>query len=269
MFLTKPKMQKVGSWYLSGALEDAFHFGTTSPISAGHSDTWRIFDSIYAPIKIPTATGMPDEWTYVDVGFTPAQLADCYAAIYSGNFWPEFFETRAAFRDAEAAGTSIVVKKIKACVRMNWQKYMQLIELGGYTFNPLYNVDGEELYSSAEVHGEETRTSEFDDTNTHTVSTYDEAAKEESTDRSYTGTGGDTVTTSHSGTGNGVGAGDNAFGDAVTDSDLYHVDKRIRRGNIGLTKSTDLRAAFRDDIRASIVQTFFDDLNDILLIPIY
>ena len=269
MFLTRPKMQKVGAWYLNGALEDAFHFGTVSPIDLDHSDSWRIFDSIFAPIRIPTEEGMPDEWSFVDVGFTPEQLADCYAAQYSGNFWPEYFETRAEFRDAEAAGRSIVIKKIRACVRMNWQKYMQLIELGGYTFNPLYNVDGEELYSVAELHGKEKRVSQFDDNSTHTVSTYDEADKEEATDRSYTAGDGDTVTTEHIGTGQAVDAASDAFGAGMSDSDLYHADKRIRRGNIGLTKSTELRAAFRDDIRASIIQTFFDDLNEILLIPIY
>ena len=269
MFQCKPKMQKIGAWYLNGSLSAAFHFGTLDPLSSGDGDPVELFSSIYAPVRIPTSSGMPDDWTYVDVGFSSDEIADAYAAIYSGNFWPEYFETQADFRAAEAAGESIVVKKIKAVIRMNWLKYMKLFELGGYTFNPLYNVDGEELYSSAEIHGEEIRTSEFDDTNTHTVSTYDAAAKEESTDRSYSGTGGDTVSTSHVGTGQGVDAAFNAFNESIEDSDLYHADRRVRRGNIGLTKSTDLAQAFREDIRNSILIEFFEDLNKVLLIPIY
>lgn len=267
--LSDRPMQKIGAWYLNGSLAAAFYYGTISPIELDHSGEWNLFKSIYAPVRIPTADGMPENWTYIDVGFSEDEIADCYAAIYSGNYWPERFETLAEFRDAEQAGRSIVVKKIKATVRMNIQKYLRLMELGGYTFNPLYNVDGEELYSSAELHGDETRTNDFDDTNTHTVSTFDAAAKEEYTDRSTSQFGGDTVTTSHESTGQSVAAADNAFGSEMSSTDLYHVDKRLRRGNIGLTKSTELAAAFREDIRNSILQEFYDDLNKVLLIPIY
>lgn len=271
MLLTdqKPKMQKIGEWWKLGSLTDAFALGTKAPKSLNQSGTWYLFEHIYVPLKIVSSAGMPDSWTYYDIGFSFSELADCYALKYSGNYWPEWFESASAFRTAAASDQSIVLKKIIATVRMNFEKYMKLIELGGYTYNPLYNVDGEELFSSADLHGDEIRTNEFDDTNQHTVSTYDAAAKEESTDRSYSANGGDKTTTTHDGTGQGIAAADNAFGAAVSSTDYYHVDKRIRRGNIGLTKSTELAAAAREDFRNNIISEFFDDLNQSLLIPIY
>lgn len=271
MFLEqKPKMQKIGEWWNLGSLKEAFTLGTKSPIELGHTGAWYVFEHIYRPIKMPTAAGMPSEWTYFDVGFNFSDLADMYALQYSGNFWPEYYATKSDFLAAAAQGNSFVLKKIEATIRKNIYKYMRLIELAGYTYNPLWNVDGEELYSSADLHGDELRTSTFDDTNTHTVSTYDAASKEESTDRSYTGEDGDTVTTSHLGTGQSVDAASDAFGAGMDDSDIYHADKRVRRGNVGLTKSTELAEAFREELRSSgLIQEFYDDLNQALLIPIY
>lgn len=272
MFLDqKPKIQKIGEWWKLGSLNEAFTLGTKSPVDIGHNNNaWYVFEHIYRPVRLPTAQGMPDNWTFYDVGFKFSELADMYAIQYSGNFWPEYFESKAAFNYAAARGESLVVKKMAAVIRKNIYKYLRLMELAGYTFNPLWNVDGEELYSSADLHGDELRTSTFDDTNTHTVSTYDADSKEESTDRSYTGEDGDTVTTSHIGTGQGVAAASDAFGVGMDDSDIYHADKRVRRGNIGLTKSTELAEAFREDLRSSgLIQEFFDDLNQALLIPIY
>ena len=271
MFLDqKPKIQKIGEWWKLGSLTEAFTLGTKSPLDLGHTGTWYVFEHIYRPVKIPTSSGMPDSWTYYDVGFKFSELADMYALQYSGNFWPEYYASKAEFNYAAAHDESFVVKKMAAVIRKNIYKYMRLIELAGYTFNPLWNVDGEELYASADLHGDELRTSKFDDTNTHTVSTYDEAAKEESTDRSYTGEDGDTVTTSHVGTGQGVDAASDAFGVGMDDSDIYHADKRVRHGNIGLTKSTELAESFREELRSSgLIQEYFDDLNQALLIPIY
>ena len=262
-------MQKIGEMWKLGILNELFTLATKSPLTLGHTGTWYIFEHIYAPIREPTSSGMPDSWTFYDVGFKFSELADCYALQYSGNFWPEYFASAAEFRAAATAGESFILKKASAVLRMNIQKYMRLIELGGYTFNPLYNVDGEELFSSAEIHGDEIRTNQYDDTNTHTVNTYDDSPNEETVDHSTSAEDGDTITTSHVGTGQGVSADFNAFGDALDDSDLYHADRRIRRGNIGLTKSTELAQAFREDVRNNIIREYFDDLNEALLIPIY
>ena len=261
--------QRISEWYANGSLVDLMTLCTKSPVSLGHSGTWYLFEHIFCPIRLPTVSGMPDQWTYYDIGYTFAELAQTFFAQYGGNFFAERFASAADFRAAAASNQSLVLTLAQGVIRANAEKYVKLIELGGYTYNPLYNVDGTELYSSADVHGDETTTSVFDDTRTHSVSTYDGAVKQEYTDNTKSPAAGDTQTKSHTGTGLGAAAADNAFGAAVASADSYHVDKRVRQGNIGLTKSTELITAQRDALRYSVVEEFFDDLAKVAVIPIY
>lgn len=265
------RRQRVDGWYESGSLKELFALGTKSPVTLGHTGTWYILEHIYCPIRLPTVAGMPANWTYYDIGYTDGQLAAMFWTEYRLNWINEYYETAAAFRAAAANGESRTLKLMEAVVRANVEKYMHLIELQGYTYNPLYNVDGEELYSSADMHGDETTTSVFDDTRTHTVSTFDGTLKQEYSDSTKSPLSGDTQTKTHIGTGLGTSADDNAFsgGGAIASADAYHVDKRVRRGNIGLTKSTELIEAQRQALRYSVVQEFFDDLYKAIILPIY
>ena len=264
--------QRVSEWYENNALLDLFTLGTKSPLSIGHVSTWYLFEHIYCPIRLPTATGQPSDWTFYDVGYSWKELTQIFWSRYSGNFLQEHFDTATAFRTAATSGTSIVENKFEAVVRANIYKYLKMMELHGYTYNPLYNVDGTEIYASADLHGDETQTSEYDSTRTHSVSTYNGDTTTEYTDNNKSGTGGDTLTTTHAGTGHGAAASDNPFGEAVSDADMYHVDKRIRQGNIGVTKSTELLADQVALLRAgtmSIINEFMHDLAKSIIIPVY
>lgn len=262
-------MQKISEWFFNGSLKELITLSTKSPIALGHTGAWYVFEHIFCPIRLPTSSGMPEQWTYYDIGYTFAELASMFWAKYGGNYFGEIYKDAAAFRAAAAAGESRTLMLFEAVMRSNIDKYAKLIELQGYTYNPLYNVDGVEMFASADMHGDETRTSVFEDTRTHTVSTYEAGTKTEYEDTTKSPAAGDTLTTTHTGTGHGAAAGDNAFGEAVTDADLYHVDKRIRSGNIGLTKSTELITAQRDALRYSVVQEYFDDLAKVAVIPIF
>lgn len=66
-----------------------------------------------------------------------------------------------------------------------------------------------------------------------------------------------------------VQAVDTAFGQMLVGGDKMHVEKYIRQGNIGVTKSTELIEAEREILRFSVLKEFFDDLNEQLLVGIY
>lgn len=66
-----------------------------------------------------------------------------------------------------------------------------------------------------------------------------------------------------------VQAVDTAFGQMLVGGDKMHVEKYIRQGNIGVTKSTELIEAEREVLRFSVLKEFFNDLNEQLLVGIY
>lgn len=66
-----------------------------------------------------------------------------------------------------------------------------------------------------------------------------------------------------------VQAVDTAFGQMLVGGDKMHVEKYLRQGNIGVTKSTELIEAEREILRFSVLKEFFDDINEQLLVGIY
>lgn len=66
-----------------------------------------------------------------------------------------------------------------------------------------------------------------------------------------------------------VKASDTAFGDALTGGDKMHVEKIIRRGNIGVTKTTELIEDARKALSYIILDEFFKDINKVILVGLY
>ena len=66
-----------------------------------------------------------------------------------------------------------------------------------------------------------------------------------------------------------VSSGDTAFGYALTGGDKMHVEKYVRQGNIGVTETTRLLEDARNFFRFSIIQEFFNDINEVILIGIF
>lgn len=64
-------------------------------------------------------------------------------------------------------------------------------------------------------------------------------------------------------------AKDTAFGYDLTGGDKMHVEKLIRQGNIGVTKTTELIEDARKALRYSVIQEYFDDINEVILIGLY
>lgn len=281
------------------ALRAAFENGLTE------SDT-GFFENIYIPVKIPTEDGMPDDYTYENVGLTNEEIAGVYADFYGRSFIVEPLK----LYDNEPADYSFSYGKlghrIKSVMRMNRAKYLKLIELGGFAYNPIWNVDCEEIYSSLENSGvtdehmetgedrtqwTDTKLTQQTDINTYeggsakpaqTVTTTGDPETDSSgnptknytrsraepenntTDRTYTHHNAD-----NNGAEYAVSAADTAFNQAATGGDKYHTDKRIRRGNIGVTATQDLIEKQKAAIRSGVLQEFFDDINEQILIDLY
>ena len=283
-------LQKVDYWLDKGYLALAFSQGMTN----------NVFEHIYVPITLPDSTGASTT-TWVDVGLSVEDLAYEYGVLNTGNY---------LMYPSDTDGRNKLSDKINVIYNKNKYKYLKLIELMGYKYNPLFNVDGVELYGEFENQGvndiKSTTKGKVTNTNqagiglqdapttTHKVAPFDsDTVKIESQDV----TSGKTTSTTEYGEQNGalnpltqettvthnnahnivndqevdytVNAEDNVFGTALTGADKFHVDKRIRQGNIGVTKSTELIEAQRDIVRYVLLQEFFDDINEVVLIGLY
>ena len=63
---------------------------------------------------------------------------------------------------------------------------------------------------------------------------------------------------------------DTAFGVAINDGgDVLRTEKTVRQGNIGVTKTTELIEDARKTVAFSIIQEFFDDINEVILVGLW
>ena len=151
------------------------------------------FDSIYLPVRqMDPLTGLSEQWTYVNIGLTPEQLAQIYKTYHGFNYLsPPFYKNNAALSIIDLG------EKIRSIFLLNKGKYLKLLELQGYTYNPLFNVDGTEIRQSLDNEGINDVTSNAfasghggtaeDVTQTHKVSAYDSTEKTEYTDETKGG----------------------------------------------------------------------------------
>lgn len=299
---------KISEWSDSNALAAAF-------------TGIDIFASIYIPVKTPTAEGMPDDFTYTNIGMSYDEISNAYNTIYGGNYL-----SVPLLLDNIIQSTAHLKAKIQSIYKLNKGKYLKMIELSGYTYNPLYNVDGVEQYTSLSNEGvnditkqlaytqhtdtttsNNTRSGSISDSgsntatheDTNSVTSFDSSdlsttdhnsGNKNVTSSSNTQTynnlsdngGGsvtygahtdtDTTTVTHHNALNGsaeYSGGDDLFGNSITGGDKYHNEKRLRQGNIGVTKTQELIEAERANLRFSIIQEFFEDINKIILVGIY
>lgn len=258
-------MQKmrIREWKRKNCLDEAFRLG----LSLGTTPATYFFDQIFAPVKVPTASGMPDSYTYVNIGMNYSEISSIYATKYAGNFWPEYYEDTAELLDAVSNYRCEVVDRLVAVLIENTYKYKKLIETQGFAWNPLWNVDGTELHAIIEQHANEETTTGTDQTVTHKVAPYDDTTLKTQTEDKTTGTAANNKrTVKHIQDSHTVAAGDNAFGESLSGGDTYHAEKTVRQGNIGVTQTSQLLDSARRVLRWNILEEYFRDINRVLLI---
>ena len=260
-------LSKVSKWDETDALSEAFSDGLSN-----------FFSSVYIPVKTPSASGMPPAYTYQNVGLSDSQLSIIYGQLYGANYLVDPLVLVST--DATDYATSIgrLAKRINAVLLINKPKYLKLIEAGGFEWNPLWNVDGTEEYAFLENQG----VNDVQNTNqmgnvTSKTNTYDgtlrDAASTEYGTVGETGKNQVTETTyTHHNAKNGendYSAGKDVWENTVVGGDKYHTEKRVRQGNIGVTKTTELLNDAREYYRQNVITEFFKDLNEQILVGVY
>lgn len=267
-----------------------------------------IFNHIYKPVKQPTADGMPDDFTYIDVGLTTSEIADAYVTLFNSNY---LVEPMTKVNNSYANAVNNLARRVRSVYNLNKSKYLKLIELEGYEYNPLFNVDGVEDFTYLEndgsvttshdttlggysdtASGNDTYTRNASDnvkTNEHKTATYDDPNYRNNeqdtitdsfkqtdtygkvnTHSSQTNTDTSTITHGNAKNGNAeYSGGKDTFGNNVVGGDKYHNERKVRQGNIGVTKTQELIAAERDNLKFSVINEFFKDINEYILVGIY
>lgn len=270
----------------------------------------NIFSTIYVAIrKNPeNATEAATEtWNYYNVGADMREITNYFVTKYGLNYF--------AYNFNSGEDCTNIKNRIEAIYNANIYKYRKLIETMGYTYNPLYNVDANELYSNMEAIGDSSsdRTPDGtiintsgtldnnDDIGPSTITNYTNPYDEntgESADYVNDKTEQSAITSKqtyeeYSETTNiynkpanhytfnpdtgkyepsgifSVAAADSAFGVALGGAERYYAEKRIRKGNIGVTKSTELIDSQRKVVKFNILDEFFKDLEREIVVGIY
>lgn len=267
MLLCSPKMQKVSEWYENDYLLNAFNVGLDV------SDTSTpdfFFQHIYAPVLLATASGQPAAPVWKDFGFSDAEVTAAYWAEFSGNYFPEYFASRADFDAAVNSNACKVVKLIKATLSRYKKKYLGMIELAGFYYNPIYNTDWAEEHGLAEIHSDETRSRSQKVTTTDSRTPYDSTNFKPAAKSEVSGAAADNEEkTTHAQTAPGVTSDKDAFGNGAGATDSYHMERTHRAGNIGVMSTQQLIRQQVEVLRIDLLGEFFKDLNEVLLIPIF
>ena len=108
----------------------------------------NIFSSVYVSIRRnpSSASEEGDTYDYYNVGATLFELTEYFYTRFGANYFAYNFNNLDNFME--------LTIKINSIYQSNKYKYMKLIEIMGYKYNPLYNVDGIELYARAESIGD-------------------------------------------------------------------------------------------------------------------
>ena len=307
------------------ALAEAFLQGTSTRLFNKDGTTTTgsdlFFQNIYVPIKVVDQQGMAEQFHFYNVGFKTVEIADAYQTLYGFNA----LSVPLDLTDISGAtlSTGILGQKIAAIFQMNKQKYYKMLELQGYSYNPLWNVDGTEIRQSLGNEGvNNVDTNSFSSgrgaTNNNTESAHQTTSYDSTTYRneykdttqgqsslsdfrqyewdgtqwsapnksmsnvsseSMTNAGGKSSTVYVHNTAKNLENGqeveyvvnvtDTAFGQALVGGDKMHLEKYVRQGNIGVTKTQELIASERENLRFSVMQEFFDDVNKQLLVGIF
>ena len=337
------KLATVNQW------NDVQYSATKSCLQRMFDATGTLFSNIYIPVKKAKSDGLPEDYKWEMIGYTTADLAQMYATYFGENFLVEAFEESDTTYPYSVSTDKLYVR-CDSVVKMNKQKYMKLIELMGYKYNPLWNVDGKETYTYLENSGvndvtttrekgvtyqdndpkrpvyegwtdththtnvwsgnvEEKDTTHASQTNTNSVSAFDgdehnlvvESETKDSADtQGFNGVGQTTKETTYNSRtdsitdtttygyhkdtdkteithNNAKNKGDkdykaskDAFGNTdIEGGDKYHTEAKVREGNIGVTKTQELIADERENLKFAIIMEFFKDLNEQVLVGIY
>lgn len=294
-------LTRIEDWYLSKTGNDSNLYLAFNSFLA----TNNVFSDIYVAIRDnPQYAEQAEHFSYYNVGFTVNDITKYFALRYGLNYF--------SYKFTDSNQVDYLKEKMAIIYKANLYTYRKLIESMGYQYNPLFNVDGIELYSNAEALGNskseqqptgtiKTQTGSgvngnLDTESTHYVNPYDQNdgvanyINDRTKNSALTSVQSfeqykDTTTVSHESADNykynttsgqwekdglfGIKKEDVAFGIDFGGAERFYAEKRIRQGNIGVTKSTELLRDQRDLVKFNILDVFMKDLEKDLVVGIF
>lgn len=251
----------------------------------------HLFEHLYIPMRYidPSTHHMTDQYVVVDFGLEPYQIANIYWTLYRRNVLAvDFVETAMNGQIYWPGAANELSTRVKNIVRQNLPKYKRLIEVEGFQYNPTFNVDGIEITTIMDSHGniirqdtpilqtqQNLQTASYDGNLKNTSSTsMTYAGKTDNGDHKYSENkeSHEVVKTKNDNNQDVdyvANAKDTAFGQKMVGADYFHNEKHIRQGNIGVTKTTELLEDQRNFVKFNIIQEFFNDINPHILAGIY
>lgn len=277
---------------------------TSTTISGETSDGF--FSNIWIPTrKYNPQTGQLDEnYTYYNCGMSSNELADLYWTQYSGNFLIgnsasinidyAYLETRCSAIFKKNLG------KYRHLMELEGLIWNPLWNVDGTEIHQLLekhaNESTVEAGSASSANGrnmqDERQVTSYDSPDYKNEYKETHKGLDSSTGPSASATyGSDTLTStggavsnvetsssearasrslkSHDSFTYSVKVEDTAFGTAIEDGDVLHTEKTVRQGNIGVTKTTELIEDARRTVRFCIIQEFFNDINEVILVGVW
>lgn len=261
-----------------------------------------LFSNIYLPIKTPTAAGMPEEYTYTNIGLEADDIAKVFCAMYGKNYIVTTLDdSNESTKHASLVELSTIIDPIFV---YNEAKYKKLIELQGYTYNPLWNVDGTETTTTkygqhvtdtdigqrnkTDTIAQQQNTNNYGqsqvtdvlggntDTSNEYSTTMDDVAnaKLKSRVEEINGAKTDTHTTASKVDTITLGAHtdthkDDATKDTITSKEHTDVVTYERHGNIGTTKTQELIEAERKNLTFNVIGEFFRDIYPYVIVGVF
>ena len=297
-------MYENGSVPNSSYIEEAFTTATNVGDQIHLFST--IFIPIHEPItEDGEIIGISDNITYHNVGMTITELAEAYWNEFSGNYLIGAGPCKTIEEDAQKLTkriTSVFKKnlgKYRKLIELYGLVWNPLWNVDGTELHQLLESHGDEAnirtMSARELQGRNNRKTH--DTTPYDGTDYRSEWREDETGQSSTASG--TVTTTYGSdtysaqatatdvafdTGSAetsldkktheqisysVNASDTVFGTGLSGADIMHTEKTVRQGNIGVTETTKLLEDARQWFRFNIIDEFFKDINEVILIGIY
>lgn len=278
---------------------------TSTTISGETSDGF--FNNIWIPTrKYNSQTGQLDEnYTYYNCGLSSTELADLYWTEYSGNFLIggshsitvdyAYLETRCSAIFKKNLGKYRRLLELEGLIwnplwNVDGTELHQIIEQhadevtkdtgSGESFKGQHSQDKREVTP----YDNTTLKTEYQETHTGMDGSKTPAASStigNVTVSSSTTTAVPSVSESEASASSSVNVKshesftyavpikDTAFGVALAGGDTLHTEKTVRKGNIGVTKTTELIEDARRVVTYSIIQEFFNDINEVILVGLW
>ena len=264
------------------------------------------FNNIWIPTRKydPNTQKLAENYTYYNVGMSTAELSDLYWTEYSGNYLIGRQDDISIDFSYILTRVKAIFKKnlgkYRKLVELEGLEWNPLWNVDGSEIHQLLEKHASENNLFSESGASATGKNLKDE---HKVSAYNSATKTE-WEETHIGMGnsnapsatvvyGDDTLQADGGSINDVDTSssearasrshkthdsfsysikveDTAFGVAINDGgDVLHTEKTVRQGNIGVTKTTELIEDARKTVAFSIIQEFFDDINEVILVGLW